>query len=147
MVVAEIGSDDNRSPRVVSRKEWIAEASKHNLEIRKRILRQGFTAVPACLLRDGSVSSNAKILFLALLSRIREGGPGKCFLLERTLSGMTSIPLRSLQKAKAELKEGGWLDWTYRPNSMPRRCVYRLNIPDRIDEGGESADCQNREDF
>jgi len=147
MVVAEMSSDDNSSHRAVSRKEWIAEASKHNLEIRNRILKQGFTAVPACLLGDRSLSPSAKVLFLALFSRVRTYGGGKCFLLERTLSLKTSIPLRSLQKAKAELKEGGWLDWTYRPNSMPRRCVYRLNIPDRIDEGGESADCQNREDF
>lgn len=85
----------------------VLEKAVQTLKFKNRWLNQGFTHVSNHLIRDTSVSANARLMYILLMSRAFQKDfsyPG-----EETLAKEMDVSVPSIISYKKELASNGWL--------------------------------------
>jgi hypothetical protein len=112
--------------------ESIKETLKrHPIIIENEALRHGFTQIPNYVLRDGSLSLGARLIYTMLLSYAWQ--EKKCFPGQAKLATDLGVDERSVRRYLAELRESGYVDWKQRGLGKTN-VYYILDITKRVKE-------------
>ena len=85
---------------------------RHPIIIENEALRHGFTQIPNYVLRDGSLSLGARLIYTMLLSYAWQ--EKRCFPGQARLAADLGVDERSVRRYLAELRESGYVDWKQR---------------------------------
>lgn len=99
----------------------------------------GFASIPRWLQRSQAVSWRAKLVYLALSSRV--GETGAAWPSHATIAAESSCSVTSVKRALAELRDLGVVSWSgrTRDDAGATSNVYRLSVSRPVDNSAEGV--------